>query len=301
MSTTEPTETNLEQLWDEVANSRAAPEQVTPPAPAIDAAPATEEPQLPDPLPDEAPPDEAKPVDEVVVDPALAEIRDSIARLADRQRNMEGHIGGLKTHQQQLYAELKAASTARSRVDNAPTQQEVDLAISSPAEWEELKRDYPEWANATEKLLDSRLSTVKAPPAFTAEQVEEIVAARLAEERTLFSHQSIENSISAQFPGWKEEVRSEAFGKWLMTQPPDIQALERSDVIDDAIRLLRAYDSAKRTTDPLIRARQQKLDAATALPKGQVAPKTKTLDDMTPEELWDHLANQREKARRQAE
>lgn len=153
---------------------------------------------------------------------------------------LAGHIGGLQRTQQEIQTALAAAQAATKTVADAPTQAQVKDAASSPAEWEKLKEGYPEWATATEKLLDSRL-----PPAFDAKAFEDSIKQEMKGQTESVRQEIISSALDAVFPGWEDEAKTPAFKAWLDSQPESVKALAASDKIRDAASMLKLYDASK--------------------------------------------------------
>lgn len=301
-----------QKLWDELASSRevgdlqtasvppaAEPEPTTAPEPAPAADAAAEQPNNeaaevePTPAPTAAPAAaEAKP------DP-IAELAEKIGKLEGQLRNVSGHIGGLNQGQQQLRQMLDATKAAAAEVKDAPTQQQVKEAMQSPEEWETLKKDFPEWSEATEKFLDARLANLTAQQASVdPAAIDKIVAERVAKETAAVRAEAVDAHLDGIVDGdWHAEVQSEAFGKWMAGQPADIQALGESAKLTDAAKMLRLFVKSKAAnpSQQILQQRSAKLDAAAGIPRGQKPARTKSPDDMSPEELWAHLAAQTDK------
>jgi hypothetical protein len=234
----------------------------------------------------------------------MAQILEKLEKLEGRQRNVEGHIGGLKTAQQSLHAAMESARKQSTETStDAPTKSAVAAAATNPQKWEELKKDFPEWAEATEELLGARLATLQTPSGgISQEQVDKLIDERITQVSASLREEMVNEHLNEILPDWKEEVKTPAFNTWLQAQPKSIQDLASSSKVSDASKMLRLFDASRTTADPAVEIRndrKQKLDAATALPKVGAAPKAKSVDDMTPEEVWEHEAKKREQARAQ--
>lgn len=232
----------------------------------------------------------------------LAQIMEKLDKLSDRQRNVEGHIGGLKTSQQSMQAAMEAAR--KTATTEAPTKQEAAKAAEDPEKWKALKKDFPEWAEATEELLKANLATVQPAgkafdqAAFDA-KLEERLKGVTGIVKEAVRQEVIDGTLDAIFPGWKDDVKTPKFTEWFKAQPKDVQALAESPGVGDAARMLRLYETAKEA-DPssAIEAdRKQKLAHGVALPKGTAPPKTKPLSEMTEKEIWDLEAKKRDEQR----
>lgn len=177
---------------------------------------------------------------------------------------LAGHIGGLQRTQQEIQTALAAAQAATKTVADAPTQAQVKDAASSPAEWEKLKEGYPDWALATEKLLDSRM-----PPTFDAKAFEDKIMQEMQGKTEAMQEKIVNAALNAVFPGWAKEAKTDAFKAWLAAQPDDVKALSASDEIADAATMLKLYEASKTakpapapTPKPEISAREKRLAAA---------------------------------------
>ena len=266
-----------QKVWDEVKIERETGES---PKPAVEPAKVEED---------------VKP--EVVATPDLySELRTLVEKIDHRVSSAEGRIG---SQQKALQDMLEAAGRqAASQVKEAPTRTAVKEAMANPQQWESLKADFPEWANATESLLDARLSEVYDPAAIQA-----IVSEQVKGQTEAVRGEIIDSALDAVFPGWKDEVNTEAFGTWLNSQDADTKALAESSKVGDAAKMLRKYEASKApsVTAAITQQRQSKLDAAASAPHKTVGktPGPKAFEDMTDAEKWDHELKQRNKRKSQ--
>lgn len=217
----------------------------------------------------------AKPADKQDAAPAPAPV-DPLAELAARFEKIEkshstlaGHIGGLQRSQQEIQAALATANAAARTASSAPSQAEVKQAAADPQEWAALKEQYPEWATATEKLVESRQSN------FDAQAFEAAVDKKLEGQSEVMQQKIIDSALGAFFPGWKKEIKSPEFKAWMDAQPDDVKALSQSSDVGDAAQMLKLYDAFKKTPPAAQKstpkadtsAREKRLAAAVA-PKG---------------------------------
>lgn len=232
-------------------------------------------------------------------DERLEEALARFEKLEGRTRNVEGHIGGLTRNQGQMRDSMQqAAIAATSAAKDAPTRSQVSEAIANPAEWDALKKDFPEWATATEKFMDARLSQQRGS-APDPQAIEQMVSDRIKGQAESVRKEIIESSLDAVFPGWVDEVKTDAFGNWLGAQDAQTRALSESPKVGDAARMLRLYDEAKKASPntAILEQRKQKLANAAAAPRGVKPTAVKGPDDMSNAELWDYEARQRAKRR----
>jgi hypothetical protein len=230
----------------------------------------------------------------------VAELAERFAKLEGQLRNVNGHIGGLTQSQQQLRQQmLDAAKQATSQAGgDAPTQAQAKEAMADPEKWKALKGDFPEWGEAVESLLDSRLGN---QPQFDQSAIDRMVEQRVANETAKVRTEALDAHLDTVVDGnWREVVNSEGFGKWIEAQPEEVKALGASNALTDASKMLRLFVKAQQSNpaEQIRQTRSAKLDAAASVPQaGRRAPIRKSEADMTPDELWNHYAKQREQQR----
>lgn len=223
--------------------------------------PAAAKPETPDPKPEPAAaPEPADP------------FRDLAARFEKFEKGhdtLAGQFGRLQQSQKEITDQLAAAQAATKTVADAPTQAQVKNAATSPAEWEKLKEGYPDWALATEKLLDSRM-----PPAFDAKAFEDKIMQEMQGKTEAMQERIVNSALNAVFPGWEKEAKTDAFKAWLAAQTDEVKALGASDEIADAATMLKLYEVSKTaksapvpTPKPEVSAREKRL-AAAVTPRG---------------------------------
>jgi hypothetical protein len=235
----------------------------------------------------------------------IAALTEKIGRLEGQLRNVNGHIGGLSEGQKQLKATMEAA---RANVKDAPTKEQVAEAMADPAEWTALREDFPEFVKATESLLAAKLAGLQTP-GIDQGAIDKIVEARVAKEAAAIRTESIDSHLDAVVDGgnWRETVNTPAFDAWIKAQPADVQALGDSARLTDSARMLRLFEKSKvepeapTQTQQIADARKAKLDGATTVKSGLKGVRTaKSPDDMSPQELWNHEAAERDRKRERA-
>lgn len=219
---------------------------------------------------------EAAAGDQALLD-KISGLESMLNQVTQRLRNAEGHIGGLGS---QLKQQLQTAQQVSSRGGDAPTATEIRDAQRDPQAMANLKRDYPEFAEAMESALNERLSMLEqriaqpvAQPTVTAEDI-----ARLRSEM----------AVEVRHPGWQARVQTSEFMGWLQRQPREVQLLAASESPQDAVRLLDLHDDAVKSSSS---QRTQRLSSAAAIPSGRSGAnvRQKAVEDMTPEEYWRYL------------
>lgn len=274
----------LQAMWDqEAAAATANPAEDTPP-PETDAAAAPTEPAV-QPEPEPAP--QPDPVQQ-----ALEELRATNAQLQERLRRTEGHIGGLTSELKRTKEALSAGQAAAQQTNDAPSNAQMQTASKNPEAWERLKEDFPEWADGVEAFMSSRLTGLQ-PGGQSPEQVQQLLQQQEAALRADMQRQMAELQVETRHEGWKETVRSPEFSTWVMQQAPEIQALATSDAPRDAIRMLDLFNAAKAKPATAVTQDRKSRLAASATPRGDGVPVRKSLDTMSPQELWDYEAKRR--------
>lgn len=216
----------------------------------------------------------------------LAGLQAQVAQLTARQRNVEGHIGGINSKLQQ---QLQAASAATAQGGQAPSREQMAAAAGSAPAMARLKEDYPEFGAALDAALNERMATLPQPGAPAQPGLTEAdVQARIDRVRR-------EMAVEMRHPGWLNEVQQPRFLGWMQNQANEVRMLAGSDDPGDAIRLLDLY---KQTTSA--QAQQQNaLDAAAALPGRRGSQQIRQVDPskMSKDEYWAYLDNlERQKA-----
>lgn len=233
----------------------------------------TETPEAKQPEPKQEAKPESQPENKEATDP-LKEFAARMDKFEASQNKLAGHIGGLTRNQDEIRQLLAASKQATETVADAPTHAQVTEAMANPKEWDDLKSEYPEWAAATEKFMDSKLATLK-PQALDPSAIDKIVEERVAKQTAEVRQESINSHLDAIVDGdWEEVVKNEQFGKWLESQSAEVKALAESNKLRDAAKMLRLYQQSKtpvKQADPEPKkdnsARQRRFEAAVN-PKG---------------------------------
>lgn len=295
----ELTQEQLQAIWDEEARGDAGDKPA-------------DEPQDAAPLADEAAPLEVQPEPEpqaqAPADPLAGlpeEVRAALAKIPQLEQANAQLLHHVKTAEGRVSAmqrEFQMARQAASQVapQDAPSQNQVAAAAKNPEKWEQLKQDFPEWAGAMEEYVAAKLGSVQSAasgldPRAVAAFVQQQVDASKAEMTRAIE----EARIEGRYENWRDTVNSTDFVQWFTVQPPEVRALADSAAARDAIRMLDMFHQTKtRSATDIRQERGARLAAAATTRPGQTPP-PKTLGDMSPEELWNYEASQREKTRAQ--
>ena len=224
-------------------------------------------------LPGEAP----APTSEQSLMDKISGLESMLGQVTQRLRNAEGHIGGLNG---QVKQQLQMAQQVASKGLDAPTAREIREAQSDPEAMRDLKRDYPEFAQAMESALNERLGAMEKRL-----QAQQPVQQQAGVSQAEIQRLRAEMEVEVRHPGWGDRVQTPEFRGWLERQPREVQMLATSVSPRDAIRLLDLHDDASKSVTS---QRTQRMNAAAAIPSGRSnsSVRQKAVEDMTPEEFW---------------
>jgi hypothetical protein len=225
--------------------------------------------------------EEAAPTAEQALLDKITGLETMLGQVTNRLRHAEGHIGGLNS---QLKQQLQTAQQVASKGGDAPTAGEIRAAQQNPEAMTNLKRDYPEFADAMESALNERLSVLEQRLTAQSQQAPQQLGVSPDEIARLRSEMAVE----IRHPGWQDRVQTPEFVGWLQRQPREVQMLAASESPQDAVRLLDLHTNAATSATS---QRTQRLSAAAAIPSGRsgAQSRTKAVEDMTPQEYWAYL------------
>ena len=225
-----------------------------------------------------------------------------IDQLAEANAQLLHHVKTAEGRVAAMQREFQQARVAQQNVapQEAPSQGQIVNAAKNPEKWEQLKQDFPEWAGAMEEYVASQLGSVRPQSnMLTPEQVTGYVQQQVEQTKSEMRQAFEESRIDDKYENWKGLVNSLEFTQWFTVQPPEIRALADSTSARDAIRMLDMFhDTKRRSASDIKQERSQRLSAAATTRPGQTPP-PKTMDDMSPEELWNYEAAKREKTKAQ--
>lgn len=272
--------------WDELAAEREAgtPPSDTAPAPdpatpAATAAPAA------------TPAPSAAPVPAPAEDPTITALRGEIRGLTEGFQRLQSDHKAAVGRVSALQRELDTAKTVAGKAGGeSPSQAQIAAASKSPEKWEQMKQDFPEWGEAIELMVNHRLGSMQAPAPLDMGEIDKRVQEAVAAER----RSRVEEYVEDRHPGWKQTVNSNEWGDWFKLQKPEVQMLAGSPNSRDAVRLLDLYAEHKKAPAAEVTTTRKQVLAAAATTKPGTTPPRKSEDEMTPDELWDHLARKRD-------
>jgi hypothetical protein len=280
-------EGNPQAVWDEVQQEREAgdkpPSETTPaPEPEVKETPAPE----PTPAPATDPFASLSPELKARLE-KVDQLESAIAVLPMLQQSLKTAEGRVAAMQR----ELDVAKNAAKAVQDAPSSAQINAAKGNTQKWDALKKEFPDWADATEEFVRASIAGVTPAqvPGLAPEEVERIAQKYAGVSPEALTKAVEEAKVEGKHENWLEDINSPDFVKWLPMQTPELQALAHSTKGRDAIKLLDAYKAVQKApADDVQKARTDKLAAAVTTRPGGSAPTGKTVDTMTPAELWEY-------------
>jgi hypothetical protein len=273
-----------EEIFDSVFNGEPTAED---PVDDTDEGVVDEEPEAEEPENTEPEGNKANDEDDPWAGTAPA-LRKQLQMLAESQENIINRIKTTEGRVGSIQSELakKAASETRRGGEAAPTQRQIDGASRDSSKWDELRDDFPEWAEALEEKLgdiDRRFAPktdVESLQASIQKQIED----RINQERELII-------VKSRHPRFEQVVKSPEFNLWLDGKP-ELTDKRNSPYAADAIDVLDAWEAyraaPKKSAEDLKRERRQRLERSTAV-GGVPQPPTKSVSDMTNEEYRQYI------------
>lgn len=215
-----------------------------------------------------------------------------IDQLEHQVRSSEGRVAAM----QREFQQARQAATQVAPQD-APSKGEIATAAKNPEKWEKLKSDFPEWGEAMEEYVAAKMGGIQLTPGLDPRVVAQFVRDTVDQTKVEMTRSFEEQRIEDKYSDWKVIVNTPEFADWALAQPPEVSALANSTRAADAIRMLDSYHEAKaRKATDIKQTRADRLAAAVTTRPGQTPP-PRTLDDMSPDELWNYEAKQRERSR----
>jgi hypothetical protein len=195
----------------------------------------------------------------------------SLDEITARLKTAEGRVSALQSE-----LAKKATQDVKKTPGAAPSAAQVDAAATD-AEWEELKEDFPEWANALEKRI-----------AATNENVRSLIS----KEQARMTEEVEKRIVSIKHPGYQKTIQDPDFKTWFQAQPAEFQKLANSMKADDAITVLDGYAAARGKGPSRIQDRKKRLQEAATIPKGSQQAPIKSEADMSEAELRKKIASE---------
>ena len=269
-----------QKVWDEEAKG------VDPVEPAPE--------QTPEPVPDPEPAPPADPFEGLpeAVKAKLAEIDELKKANEDLRHHVKTTEGRVAAWQREREQQKQQAAVS------TPTASDVSKAAVDSEKWNQLKQDFPEWAEAMEEYVSAKVGSGKQ--GIPSDQLNQLLEERTAQIRAENQEALEYAKLEIRHADWNDTVNSQEFIDWMKAQPVDVYNLVNSPKAGDAIKMLDLYKAAKKapTSQNVQNQRRATLENAVSTKPGASRP-SKTVESMTPEELWKYEARQLEKRKEQ--
>jgi len=205
-------------------------------------------------------------------------LREEFEALQSKLSGMDKLDGRLKQAEQRIGSvtnDLHAAREAAKTVSQAPTKEQIDSAATNLDEWNQLKEDWPEWTEATDK----RLSALSAD-----------MLSRMPNTETLATKQEIADGktetakmfISMKHPDWRSVQETPEFAQWHAEngKKNSFNPIEVIAIFDE----YETYQKTRKSSKVIAAERAERLNLAQN-PNGRNLPPVKSEGDMTEAEL----------------
>lgn len=268
---------------DAAAEGKTSPDMPSEPAPKPDEQQQTTNPS--------SEPEQKAPttVAAALTDDERSALKKQIDELTGLVKSTVGRVSALQSEM------TKIGTAAATKVGDAPNKDQIAASSASPEKWQQLKSDFPDWAEAVEAYVGSK---VQAGPAVNVDEI--LTRARNDALSTVQSQRDAEitEEIGEKHEDGMDVIRSDSFKKWLDTQPKSyadrVAGTMRASLIIDAIDKFKAASTPPANQQPTPKSRL----AAAAIPSG--TPKSallkKSVDEMSDQEYWAYLNEQDRKS-----
>ena len=227
------------------------------------------------------------------VNPALKQAFTNMSQQVATLQNTETRLKQAESRIGALTNELHNAKEAAETVKNSPTKEQMEAAAKSDEAWENLKADFPEWAEAFDGRFNAKIDKAKAEimsGLHTAEEIEQIKQT-LAEGTAEEIQKGILGFVK---PNWKATLALKEYQEWIKAQPEDVINLTKSPFAADAITILDAFEESagkQRTAEEIAAERKRRMKTA-IIPQGKKSITPKSESEMTAAELRTSVAKE---------
>lgn len=224
----------------------------------------------------------------------LAELERYKQEAQQWQHRYNSDLGRQNALQRRIQEQEQQIKQLQSKAPQASNQNGSDNPEGSgytDAEWEALKEDFPEVAQALEKRMAAVSSQYQQQIQQLQQQIQPIQ--QQAHEQYVSSQYQI---LEQQHPDWRDVAATNEFRQWVNTQPPAVQQLMGSENAADAAYLISNYKLASGVQQQQAQAvnqrRQRQLQNAQTIPNrgGRRTPGQPAEDDL--DAAFDYFASQ---------
>jgi hypothetical protein len=206
-------------------------------------------------------------------------LKQAFDEMSNRVAAVSATEARLKQAESRIGAITNELHVAKKAVKDAPTAEQMAAAQESDEKWENLKNDFPDWAEAFDGRFDKKLSQ-------SIERLRDELKGA-ASQAGMTAEAFEERLLTFAKPKWKTIIASPEWKEWIAAQPPERASLVSSPLAEDARDLIDAFEEStktEKTATEIAAERKQRLNTA-VLPKGGKSVPLKSEADMSPSEL----------------
>lgn len=211
------------------------------------------------------------------------------AELQKWQHKYNSDIGRVNAYQNQISQLQQQLADAQK----AKTGDNPENSGMSDSEWETLKEDYPDIANALEKKLGAIEQSYQSQLKRFDSQLEPVRQSQQEQYRNM-QLQALETAHS----DWREVVQSDDYSQWLQSQPQEIQAFMQSSEADKNIYLLNSYKASKgmsQAPSNIQQKRNRQLQQSRTVPNRTTSNANRTIAEDDYDAAFDYYASKKDK------
>jgi hypothetical protein len=193
-----------------------------------------------------------------IVPPEIQKILDeqnqklaNLDKLEQRLKSAEGRIGSVQNT-------LQAAKAA----PDVPSQSQIQKASRNEKAWQELKEEFPEFAEELDKTLGSTQSAFES----LNQRISNLADSnKLSEVRAELEQEFNMKLLGLQHKDWKTVVQSSEYAQWINEQ--DEQFRDKALNSRDPLECIEILDKYKQRTKTVKDLRQERLHRSAATPQ----------------------------------
>ena len=220
------------------------------------------------------------------VDPVIRTELDILKSKLSESESIEERLKQTERRLGSVLNELHAAKETAKQVTDAPTKEQMIEANINDDSWNELKEDFPEWAQGIEsKLAANSAEMRKELPDVVA--IRDEISREFGERYSELESKLTGSIVSSHHKNWRDIVQSDDFQTWRETN-----GVNDTNDAAEAIASISAYNEYKKsvpTVKDIKAEREQRLKTAENVTGRKInGPKSEA--DMTEEELRASIA-----------
>lgn len=227
----------------------------------------------------------------------LAELSKTTAALGTMESRLKQSEQRLGAMSNSYYSDRKKAEEAAAKQAAQPTAEDIAAEKKAQEEWEALKKDDPEIADAVEgrvAMIEKKFNQV-VPATEKLNKATEALQAVDQLQKQVFTKEDLQRELVAfVHPNWEKTIASKEYHAWLPKQPEAIQKLAKTSALaKDAVYVLNQFTKAqlaKKSPEDIKAAREQRLQIAESEGGSKKIPREKLDSELTLQEIRDEEA-----------